>query len=140
MGGINKDLPSKDWDKPLEGVIEATVCSTSGQILTENCGDHKTTQWFLEGTVPTELCSVHSNTTNSAIAIARLEKEMYQSGQRRTVTYDTTPLVLNLDFLKDGYDFEDEESQFDYGDDDNDNHSGPHNTSYEDIDYNYLME
>jgi penicillin-binding protein 1A len=140
MGEINSDLPSKEWNKPLEGVIEATVCSVSGQLLTDNCGDHKTTQWFLSGTVPTEFCTIHSNTTNSSIAIARLEKEMYQSGQRRTVTYDTTPLVLNLDFLKDGYDFGDEESQFDYGDDDNDNHSGPHNTSYEDIDYNYLME
>ena len=140
MGGINRDLPSKDWDKPLEGVIEATVCSTSGQILTENCGDHKTTQWFLTGTVPTELCSVHSNTTNSAIAIARLEKEMYQSGQRRTLTFDTTPLSLNLDFLKSGYDFSKEENQAVYEDEQEDYHSGHGNLSLEDIDYNYLME
>ena len=140
MGGINRDLPSKDWDKPLEGVVEATVCSTSGQILTEACGDHKTTQWFLAGTVPTELCPVHSNTTNSAIAIARLEREMYQSGQRRTLTFDTAPLSLNLDFLKDGYDFSQDENESIFEDEEEDYNSGHGNISLEDIDYNYLME
>ena len=140
MGGINRDLPSKDWDKPLEGVIEATVCSTSGQILTEACGDHKTTQWFLAGTVPTELCPVHSNTTNSAIAIARLEREMYQSGQRRTLTFDTAPLSLNLDFLKDGYDFSQEENESIFEEEEEDYNPGHGNISLEDIDYNYLME
>ena len=141
MGEIHKDLPSKEWSKPLDGVIEATVCSVSGQLLTDNCGDHKTTQWFLSGTVPTEFCTVHSNSTNSIIAISRLEKEMYQSGQRFTVTIDTTPLSVNLDFQKPGYDFSQEESitnPYDYEesssiirhDEDEDS----------DIDYNYLME
>ena len=86
------------------------------------------------------MCSVHSNTTNSAIAIARLEKEMYQSGQRRTLTFDTTPLSLNLDFLKAGYDFSKEENQAVYEDEEEDYHSGHGNLSLEDIDYNYLME
>ena len=139
MGGIHEDLPSKSWSKPLDGVIEATVCSVSGQILTEACGDHKTTQWFLEGTVPTELCSVHSNTTNSAIAIARLEREMYQSGQRRTVTYDSSPLTFNLDFLKDGYDFSKEESSV-IIDNDTSTSSALYNDIDSDIDYNYLMD
>ena len=144
MGEIHENLASKDWDKPLEGVIQATVCSVSGQILTDECGDHKTTQWFLEGTVPTELCTVHSNQTNSTIAIARLEKEMYQSGQRRTTTYDSSPLTLNLDFLKPGYDFSKEESKSDYSFDfdssDSSDYSGSSSTVSDDIDYNYLME
>ena len=138
MGQIHSDLPSKEWSKPLEGVVEATVCSVSGQLLTDACGDHKTTQWFLEGTVPTELCPVHSNTTNSAIAISRLEKEMYQSGQRRTVSVDSSPLKLNLDFLKDGYDFSKEESSVTL-DDDTSFFSGKYDDD-SDIDYNYLME
>ena len=140
MGEIHKDLPSKDWNKPLDGVIEATVCSVSGQILTENCGDHKTTQWFLAGTVPTELCSVHSNTTNSSIAIDRLKKEMYQSGQRRTTSFDSSPLTLNLDFLKPGYDFSKEENLPLYYEEENQTSSGSNNEIDSDIDYNYLMD
>ena len=139
MGTINEDLPSKEWNKPLEGVIEATVCSVSGQILTEACGDHKTTQWFLEGTVPTELCSVHSNQTNSSLAIARLEREMYQSGQRRTTVYDTTPLILNLDFLADDYDFSKDTSTASYLEED-DYTQNQTDSALDDIDYNYLME
>ena len=140
MGTINEGLASKDWNKPLEGVVEATVCSKSGQILTEACGDHKTTQWFLEGTVPTEICSVHSNTTNSSIAIARLEREMYQSGQRRTITYDSSPLTLNLDFLNADYDFSNDDSNISF-DEETENYSyDDDNSSVEDIDYNYLME
>ena len=110
----------------------------SGQILTDACGDHKTTQWFLEDTVPTELCSVHSNQTNSSLAISRLEKEMYQSGQRRTLVYDTTPLVLNLDFLSDDYDFSKSSSTESYDYDYNDSDSS--SSVSDDIDYNYLME
>ena len=140
MGEINSDLPSKEWNKPLEGVIEATVCSVSGQLLTDNCGDHKTTQWFLSGTVPTEFCTIHSNTTNSSIAIARLEKEMYQSGQRFTVTVDTTPLSYNLDFLKPGYDFsKDETLSSDYSEEE-ETSTVIHSEVDSDIDYNYLME
>ena len=138
MGTINEDLPSKEWKKPLEGVMEATVCSVSGQLLTDECGDHKTTQWFLTGTVPTEFCQLHSNQTNSTLAITRLEKEMYQSGQRWTLSIDTTPLSYNLDFLADDYDFSSDiasdSSDYDY---DDSNSSG---SIADDIDYNYLME
>lgn len=100
---IHRDLPSKEFNRPLEGVIECTVCSESGMILTDACGDHKTTQWFLEGTQPTEMCPIHSNTSGSTISISRLEKEMYKSGYRLTGTVDTTPLSINLDFLNDNY-------------------------------------
>ena len=140
MGEIHKDLPSKEWNKPLDGVIEATVCSVSGQLLTDNCGDHKTTQWFLAGTVPTEFCTVHSNSTNSIIAISRLEKEMYQSGQRFTTVIDTTPLSFNLDFQKPGYDFSKEEdisSSYNY--EESTSIIRPEDSD-SDIDYNYLME
>ena len=141
MGKIHEDLPSKEWNKPLEGVIEATVCSVSGQLLTDQCGDHKTTQWFLEGTVPTEFCTIHSNTTNSSIAITRLEKEMYQSGQRWTVSIDTTPLSVNYDFLKPGYDWSKDTSlTTDYSDNEETTTVIRNDTDDSDIDYNYLME
>ena len=136
MGEINSTLASKEWPKPLEGIQEATVCSVSGQLLTDECGDHKTTQWFLAGTVPTEFCQIHSNQTNSTLAISRLEKEMYQSGQRRTISYDTSPLVLNLDFLSGDYDFSSSTNVTDNFSEDKD----LDNLDTEDIDYNYLME
>jgi penicillin-binding protein 1A len=94
---IHRDLPGKEFTKPLTGVMEATVCSVSGQILTEGCGDRKTTQWFLQGTQPTEICSVHSAQNNSAIYIGRLEKERYKSGAISQFKVDTTPLSFNLD-------------------------------------------
>ena len=140
MGEIHKDLPSKEWNKPLDGVIEATVCSVSGQLLTDNCGDHKTTQWFLAGTVPTEFCSVHSNTTNSIIVISRLEKEMYQSGQRFTTQVDKTPLSINLDFLKPGYDFSKDPDLSDTTDFEEETSYINNSDIDSDIDYNYLMD
>ena len=64
---------------------------------------------------------------------------MYQSGQRRTVTYDSTPLTFNLDFLKDGYDFSQEETVSSY-EEETTTSSGMYNEDDSDIDYNYLME
>ncbi|MCR4742703.1 MAG: PBP1A family penicillin-binding protein [Treponema sp.] len=95
---IHRDLPSKDFVKPLEGTVELTVCSVSGKLLTDGCGDHKTTQVYLEGTQPTEFCTVHNSTSNSSLAITRLEKSMYKSGYRLG-DIDDSPLTVNLDFL-----------------------------------------
>ena len=135
---IHENLIPKPFPQPLTGVIEATVCSTSGMILTDACGDHQTTQWFLEGTQPTELCPTHSNQTGSIIGIARLEKEMIKSGLRSTFEYDTTPLTLNFDFLQAGYIFEEEEKT------DLENIEEDPQTSFvdntKDYDYNYLMD
>ena len=126
---VHADLPFKNWIKPLEGVIECTVCADSGMILTESC-EHSTTQWYLEGTQPTEICPIHSSTSNSVISIMRLEKEMYKSGQRMTFDFDTTPLSFDLNApLTTEYDSEeDEENENNFVD----------NTSK--LDYNYLMD
>lgn len=134
---VHADLPYKDFTKPLDGVIEVTVCSDSGMLLTDACGDHQTTQWFLTGTQPTEVCPIHSNTTNRTLAQIRLEKEMYMSGQRFTETVDTTPLSLNLDFLQDGYDFSLDENNSTKIEEETEKSSSSKN---EDYDYNYLME
>lgn len=99
MRAINRDLIPKDLPQPPSGVIQATVCSTSGQILTPECGNHQTTQWFLAGTQPTTVCSLHSNKTGTTLGISRLQTEMYQSGYHLTERIDTTPLKLNLSFL-----------------------------------------
>ena len=133
MRAINRDLIPKDFPQPPSGVIQATVCSTSGQILTPECGSHQTTQWFLTGTQPTNICSIHSNKTGSTLGIARLQTEMYQSGYHLTEQIDTTPLKLNLSFL----------TQTDFEAIQEENKSDMNETKVENEvipDYNYLME
>lgn len=133
MRAINRDLIPKEFPQPPAGVIQATVCSTSGQILTPECGEHKTTQWFLTGTQPTNICSIHSNKTGSTLGIARLQTEMYQSGYHITEQIDTTPLKLNLSFLN--------QTDFDNTQDKFEEKTKEVQVENEVIpDYNYLME
>lgn len=129
---IHENLPVKQWNKPLTGVIECTVCSESGMILTEACGNHKTTQVYLEGTQPTEVCPIHGGSTSSTLSILRLEKEMYKSGQRLSAVLDTTPLSLNLNFLEDGYVLTEEDFK--------DTVTTDYSDSSNEFDYSYLME
>ena len=80
-------------------------------IMTESC-EHSTTQWYLEGTQPTEICPIHSNSSNSVISIIRLEKEMYKSGQRMSFDFDTTPLSFDLSApLASEYDSDEEDEE-----------------------------
>ena len=135
---VHENLPYKDWNKPLEGVIECTVCSESGMILTEACGDHKTTQWYLSGTQPTELCPIHSSSSSSSLATGRLEREMYKTGLKFDFEFEKEPLKLNLDFLDDDYSFSNEVNY-----DENDNYEEITESVIDitiDYDYNYLME
>lgn len=99
MRKIHDGLPMKDFSKPATGVIEATVCSVSGGILTPECGEHKVTAWYLEGTQPTQVCTVHS-TTNSgrSIGLYRLENELYKAGfASELIIRDNSTLSFNLD-------------------------------------------
>ena len=134
---IHENLPLKDWNKPLEGVIECTVCSESGQILTEACGDNKTTQWYLKGTEPTELCPIHSSTSSSTMAINRLEREMMKTGLKLDFEFERQPLKLNLDFLDGDYSFESSSDSLEEKIDDMEANLVDTNIDY---DYNYLMD
>lgn len=134
---IHENLPLKDWNKPLEGVIECTVCSESGQILTEACGDNKTTQWYLKGTEPTEICPIHSSASSSSMAINRLEREMMKTGLKLDFEFERQPLKLNLDFLDGDYSFEDESDSMEEKIDDSEANLVDMNIDY---DYNYLMD
>lgn len=99
MKKVHNGLPMKDFSKPATGVIEATVCSVSGGILTPECGNHKVTAWYLEGTQPTQVCSVHSTANSSrTIGIYRLEKELYKAGfASELIIRDNSSLSFNLD-------------------------------------------
>lgn len=99
MGEIHRDMVVKDFPKPMDGVIQVTVCSETGMLPTTACGDHLTTQWYLSGTQPVSVCTLHSNTSPSVLAVSRLRNERYQSGHNLNVQIDKSPLKLNLDFL-----------------------------------------
>lgn len=99
MKKVHNGLPMKEFSKPATGVIEATVCSVSGGILTPECGNHKVTAWYLEGTQPTQVCSIHSTANSSrTIGIYRLEKELYKAGfASELIIRDNSTLSFNLD-------------------------------------------
>ncbi len=147
---IHRTLPSKDFVKPLSGIIECTVCAESGMLPTEGCKDKLTTQTFLEGTQPTDFCPVHSSSSNRTLVIHRLEKEMYKSGYRMTQTIDTTPLTFNLDFLKSNVMTSVSDEYAEYGDSFDQNFTNNFDNSAKEsneldakkleYNYNYLME
>ncbi len=65
MYDINKGLPMKSFQRPQTGLVEATVCSVTGLLLTPYCvnSDGSSTAinlLFYEGTQPNKLCDWHS--------------------------------------------------------------------------------
>lgn len=74
MSQIHENLENKSFVKP-DGIVSATVCSKSGLLPIEGlCGGNLTTEYFAEGTVPTESCNVHiSNMVCSATGLAAVE-------------------------------------------------------------------
>ncbi|MBD5399880.1 MAG: PBP1A family penicillin-binding protein [Treponema sp.] len=140
MREVHRNMIPKDFPKPAEGVIQAAVCSTSGMIPTPSCEGHITRQWYLLGTQPTNICTVHSSNSMSSLSISRLQSELYQSGQHLTETIDTTPLSLHLDFLNADY----EESQQDeilvQNKIENSESTGGNLDEDSTLNYNYLME
>lgn len=60
MGKIHEDLPNEGFSGPPAGIVTATVCSRSGKLPIEGlCSGTLKTEYFAEGTVPTETCDVH---------------------------------------------------------------------------------
>lgn len=128
---VHRDLPRKNWKRPMNGVVDLAVCAESGMLPTEACRGNLTTQWYLTGTQPTEICPIHSGSSTSTLMIYRLEKEMYKSGQKFNIEIDTSPLSFNLDFS---------ESQSDITNSDFDDFEPIKLENSVDYDYNYLME
>ncbi len=62
MSEIHVDLPNKSFPQ-ASGIVQAQVCSLSGKLPTELCTDCIVTEYFAEGTVPTEYCDVHYSGT-----------------------------------------------------------------------------
>lgn len=60
MARIHEDLPSASFPTPPSGIVQATVCASSGKLpIAGLCDGTLKTEFFAEGTVPTESCDVH---------------------------------------------------------------------------------
>ncbi len=67
MSRIHEDLPYSSFATP-PGIVTATVCSRSGKLPIEGlCNGSLHSEYFEEGTVPTESCDVHYSGTMCAI-------------------------------------------------------------------------
>lgn len=65
MEKIHKNLTVKNFEKP-SGIVTAEVCIDSGMLAGENCkldprGNRVITEYFTEGTEPTQVCDVHTS-------------------------------------------------------------------------------
>lgn len=59
MSEVHKDLPSQAFPVP-NGITQASICSRSGKLpIAGICDAHIRTEYFAEGTVPTDMCNVH---------------------------------------------------------------------------------
>lgn len=59
MSKVHEELPSESFQVP-SGIVTATVCSQSGKLpIAGLCDATLKTEYFAEGTVPTESCDVH---------------------------------------------------------------------------------
>lgn len=59
MQEVHSDLERREFNMP-GGITTCTVCSTSGMLPVPGlCDEHLRTEYFAEGTVPTQSCSVH---------------------------------------------------------------------------------
>ena len=60
MSKIHEDLPSESFTMPSSGIVQATVCARSGKLpIAGLCDGTLATEYFAEGTVPTDSCDVH---------------------------------------------------------------------------------
>lgn len=60
MERIHEELPSESFPMPSSGIVQATVCARSGKLpIAGLCDGTLRSEYFAEGTIPTESCDVH---------------------------------------------------------------------------------
>jgi len=59
MRDIHIGLPYKNFPKPDSGLVSVSVCALSGQLPTEYCSDGTANLLYLDGTQPTQFCTLH---------------------------------------------------------------------------------
>lgn len=101
MHEIHKELPYRDFVRPQNGLVTATVCRKSGLLPTEYCTEGTISLEYLEGTQPTSYCTYHERHESlKRVAIDRLQSESFSVGQR-PITVDTSTLAIDPDVFTD---------------------------------------
>lgn len=66
MKKVHEDLPPKEFEKPVSGIVQKKICIYSGKVATELCerdqrGNATKVEYFIKGTEPRddEPCTVH---------------------------------------------------------------------------------
>jgi penicillin-binding protein 1A len=59
MRDIHIGLSYKNFPKPDSGLVSVSVCALSGQLPTEYCSDGTVNLLYLDGTQPTQFCTLH---------------------------------------------------------------------------------
>ncbi len=60
MERVHEELPSESFPMPSSGIVQATVCARSGKLpIAGLCDGTLRSEYFAEGTIPTESCDVH---------------------------------------------------------------------------------
>jgi penicillin-binding protein 1A len=82
MREVHRGLPYRDFPRPASGLIDVTVCATSGLLKIPACNEGEVTFPLLEGTQPTQHCNIHGNssyypsrTSSSIIPLGRFEDD-----------------------------------------------------------------
>ena len=66
MRDIHKGLAYKDFPKPQNGLVSATVCAVSGLLPTQYCNEGTVSLTYLDGTQPVKSCALHKDKSQEA--------------------------------------------------------------------------
>jgi penicillin-binding protein 1A len=100
MRDIHRGLPMKDFVRPASGIIEVPVCAKSGFLKTSACGEGEVTLPFLEGTQPTQYCTLHGGNGSLGTGIGYEPSRFEWLGvDDRALTGDLKMPSMSLDLL-----------------------------------------
>lgn len=108
MEQVHEGLEVKEFPKP-EGIVTATICTESGKLASKICsadprGNTVRTEYFAQGTQPTESCDVHKQVTydteTDSIANEYCPKELVKTiaGIVRPVPYTGSAQVADKQY------------------------------------------
>jgi len=89
MEAALKGTPVHEFQRP-DGLVEVEVCALSGQLPGPDC-PHRVTELFLEGTQPTETCTLHPPVSDSGLQVA--DAALPIENRKSKIQ---NPLVMNL--------------------------------------------
>jgi penicillin-binding protein 1A len=102
MEDVHAGLANKAISKP-SGVTTASICSISGKLATDACendprGSTVITDYFIQGTIPTELCDAHVSVEVNTIT-GLLAGPLTPDFLRETKVYLTSSYTSDPDLL-----------------------------------------